>query len=155
LESIGYQATLEGDEIRLRYQREDVPDPTLVRPLLEAVKSHKSEAVGFLRAKEEADRLFKAALNEVKRAWIPGLLGHIRRKHPDLWATIRDTEARLEEVWAMVRVGGPHLQEFQNVLTEWKTRYMEAINEHRPHTCEECAPDRWKACLGFWEERSR
>jgi len=49
LTKLGYRAWVEGGAVRLKYEGQDKPDPAQVAPLLEAVKTHKLEVVGFLR----------------------------------------------------------------------------------------------------------
>jgi hypothetical protein len=48
--SLGYKFTLAGATIKAKYHGHGAPDPDTVRPLLEAVKAHKPEAVYFLKS---------------------------------------------------------------------------------------------------------
>ncbi len=49
LTRLGYRTWLEGESIRLKWEGPGEPSPAQVKPLLEAVKTHKPEVVGFLR----------------------------------------------------------------------------------------------------------
>jgi hypothetical protein len=50
LAKIGYRFTVNGDTIKAKYHGQGKPDPAQVRPLLETVKTHKPEAIYFLRS---------------------------------------------------------------------------------------------------------
>jgi hypothetical protein len=47
--SMGYKFELVGEKVRYQWQGQGTPNPAHVKPLLEAVKAHKPEVVGFLR----------------------------------------------------------------------------------------------------------
>lgn len=49
LTALGYRFKVEGENILAEYQGPGTPNPHLVRPLLEVVKTHKRELVEFLR----------------------------------------------------------------------------------------------------------
>ena len=154
LEAIGYDVSLEGGKIRLHYRWETDPDPAIVVPLLERVKSHKAEAISLLRRKQEADGRFKAALHEIQQAYIPGLLRHIEKDHPDLCEQIREAEDALEIAWAEVLGGKTTLLDaFEGALERWNSLHLQAIHEHRRQSCSECPTHKRKACSRFWEER--
>jgi len=146
LEAIGYDVSLKDDQIHLHYRKETDPDPTVVEPLLKIVESHKDEAIGLIRRKEEADDRFKQALHEIKGAYIPGLLPHIERKHPDLWKSIKEAEDRLEVVWGKILNGEPIVQSFQNAVDAWKQLHLQAIHEHRRRSCGECPVEMRARC---------
>lgn len=53
LEEIGYQATLDGDNVRLTWRGVGKPDPAIVRPLLEELKRRKEEAIRWLTFRQQ------------------------------------------------------------------------------------------------------
>lgn len=53
LEKIGYQATLDGDNVRLTWRGMGKPDPAIVRPLLEELKRRKEEAIRWLVSQQQ------------------------------------------------------------------------------------------------------
>jgi hypothetical protein len=69
LEHAGYQFTIYGDQIRYALAPGREPDPATVRPLLQALKEHKAEAITFLRQRDGRSlALDNADPEEISRA---------------------------------------------------------------------------------------
>lgn len=62
IQAAGYSATLEGDNIRLRFVGEGEPDAATVRPLLDELRAWKSEAITYLQALKPAPEEPQAGL---------------------------------------------------------------------------------------------
>ncbi len=137
LEALGYRFSLEGANIRFRYQGECPPDPQVVNPLLEELRKYKSEALRVLR-EQEVEHLFEMAWTEIREALPHGFLEHLKRKHPDVQAQIDEAEVRLEETWVRAIAGEFSLEEFHEVLEAWAGLYRQILHEHRPLTIDEC-----------------
>jgi ribosomal protein S27AE len=50
LARMGYRFTVNGETIKAKYYGPGEPDPSQVKPMLEAVKAHKPEAIYFLKS---------------------------------------------------------------------------------------------------------
>lgn len=91
-------------------------------------------------------RIFKDALDELKAGWIPDLLTHIQRKHPDQWTRIRAAEDALETTWQGALRETATVADFGEAVSVWKDAYMDMIHEHRKQDCRDCPPDKQAAC---------
>jgi hypothetical protein len=99
--------------------------------------------------------LFKNALKEIQEAYVPGLLEHLARKHPDQKTEIDVAEDDLERAWAETRQGPAGLDRFTAALRRWRDFFLSACYEHRVRTCQDCEPGKRKACDESWAERYR
>ena len=79
----------------------------------------------------ELKRLFRAALDEISAAWIPGLMEHLRAHDPELWERMWEAEEALERVWARTLRGNATIEEFARAVETWRDAHLEAIAEHR------------------------
>jgi hypothetical protein len=51
LEAMGYDITLDGNNVRLTWRGQGKPDPATVKPLLEELKRRKEEAIRWLASR--------------------------------------------------------------------------------------------------------
>ena len=70
LSVIGYEVFLEGETIRLRYQKLDTP-PDTVRPLIDELRKYKAEAVNILRMGNITPTEKKQPAANMKASWPP------------------------------------------------------------------------------------
>ena len=152
LEKSGYSVRLDGQEIKLTYQGQGVPDAAQVRPLLDDLRQHKPEALQFLR-KQDTERIFHAAIDELSKGWKGGLLEHTQRHHPEIWQTIQEAESCLDVVWVQTLTGHATLADFEEAVSSWKDAYLLTIKEHRTRTCDECEATKQFKCAEFWGSR--
>jgi len=79
----------------------------------------------------ELKRLFRAALDEISAAWIPGLMEHLRAHDPELWERMWKAEEALERVWARTLKGDSTIEEFREAVKAWRDAHVEAIHLYR------------------------
>ena len=81
---------------------------------------------------------FKRALGEIREHYIPGLMEHIAKEHPDTQKRMDTAEETLETTWVKTREGFRTLGEFNEVVTVWKDIILSACHEHRTQRFTTC-----------------
>ena len=61
-EALGYQVEADDERIKLHYAADGDPDPAQVKPLLAALRDHKSAAQDCIRRRSEAQAFFQRAI---------------------------------------------------------------------------------------------
>jgi hypothetical protein len=145
LEALGYSFSVEGENIRFRYEGKRVPDPEQVTPLLEVLRQQKSEALRFLR-EQEAERNFQEAWDEIRNELPHGMVEHIRRRHPEHQERIDQAEEAVETAWASTGLGLGSTVGLRKALEAWKDRYRAVIYEHKPMSIEICRAEKGNSC---------
>ena len=71
-------------------------------------------------------RVFRCALEEINREYLPGTIDYVKTTYPKLWKRIVSAEDKLTEAWLS---GG--VEEFHRALGEWRDLNLQAIKIFR------------------------
>ena len=109
------------------------PRDKLTPELIEAIKKHKEEIIGFLqRSKsqpegslwQETNSLFHASLLRVKKCYIPGAIKEALKRHE-----VCSAFEALDKVWRDVLKGKEDIASFKRALEEWKIILLSNLKE--------------------------
>ena len=121
---------------------------------LEKIKrGEDSESLGSRDTRQDTERIFHAAMDEISQGWKGGLLEHTQRHHPEIWQTIQEAESCLDVIWARALTGNATLADFEEAVKTWRDAYLLTVIEHRKRACEECAAVKQFECASFWSAR--
>jgi hypothetical protein len=73
-------------------------------------------------------RVFRCALEEINREYLPGTIDYVKTTDPELWERILSAEDKLTEAWLSGAA-----EEFHRVLDEWENLHRQAIEVYRKH----------------------
>ncbi len=139
LKSLGYDVEVKEDNIKLLYRGEGKPDKEKVVPLLEELKSNKSEAIKELQKGEEPvsdeilSDLYMQAMNKINDQYVEGTIKFIEKNYPELDKQIDEVDKQINEIWESCLKGEQSLDDFRNELDSYKSLYLQGIELFREH----------------------
>ena len=97
------------------------------------------------------ERVFRCALEEINREYLPGTIDYVKTTDPELWGRILSAEDKLTEAWLS---GGA--EEFHRVLDEWGNLNRQAIEVYRKHGNENhlLSLTKWASVMGTLRAQS-
>jgi len=118
LVNIGYEILLEGENIRLRYRKEDAP-PEAARSLINELKMYKAEVLDMLKISNNTvtsksvadtmDEILRQTIAEIDAGWVWNLT-----------AKVREIETTIDSCYRDVLSGLKSLDDFIDVCLQWK-----------------------------------
>ncbi len=134
LKSLGYDMEIREGNIRLSYRGEGKPDKEKVVPLLEELKSNKSEAIKILREGLQPisstvldDLLFDGVIRKTREYSIKTVRDYIRNHHKDIDERVTRTSAEVSRVYKLCKEGKATLEDFKAVLEPYHNICAKAI----------------------------
>ena len=136
LKSLGYDMEIREGNIRLSYRGEGKPDKEKVVPLLEELKSNKSEAIkelqkgGELRPvpEETLDGLYRQTMHEINDQYLEGTIKYIQDHHKELDTKIDEVDKQINEIWKKCNQGEAVIEDFKEALYSYESLYLKAID---------------------------
>jgi len=77
--------------------------------------------------KQQFDKLFRSADDEIRSQYVVGTAEYIHTHHPDLEQQISQATDKMQKLWKEGRKGEARINEFVAVLEQWKSFHLEAI----------------------------
>ncbi len=139
LKSLGYDVEVKEDNIKLSYRGEGKPDKEKVVPLLEELKSNKSEAIKELQKGEEPvsdetlQDIYLEVMNRINDSYISGTIKFVEKNHPDLDRQIDEVDRKIKRIWKSCLKGKKSIDCFQSALDSYKRLYTQGIEMFREH----------------------
>jgi len=114
LVTIGYEIFLEGENIKLRYLKQDIP-PDAARPLIAELRTCKAEVVDMLKiptSKSPAnimDGILRQTINDIDA-------GRVWQVTPE----VRAIEDAIDQTYVEVLAGTKSIEDFEAIVVKWK-----------------------------------
>jgi len=130
LVNIGYEILLEGENIRLRYRKEDAP-PEAARSLINELKMYKAEVLDMLKISNNTvtsksvadtmDEILRQTIAEIDAGWVWNLT-----------AKVREIETKIDSCYRDVLSGSKPLDDFIDVCLQWKRAGTRELRKEHP-----------------------